>query len=231
MYTQQTRTFICGHTAMNLPRLVRSAQTSIAGAREYWRGWPVENTVLPQVFFLTKFCLSFFLSPWNPLRKSTRALSITCACNIRRTLGLDDQRMCNNFLNFCVMVSLIIAILTSWTLERPEGLPKINHCNTEAIRSMLLRSTQSLWLVGWAGAPNQIFEFRTERFDSVRLRVHGQQWSDLGAVRWASRRHSVRQRERTNSWRRNLAKISIFGKGGVALRRASPGAVMPPQFR
>ena len=28
-------TFICGHTAMNLPRLVRSAQTSIAGAREY----------------------------------------------------------------------------------------------------------------------------------------------------------------------------------------------------
>lgn len=27
--------FICGHTAMNLPRLVRSAQTSIAGAREY----------------------------------------------------------------------------------------------------------------------------------------------------------------------------------------------------
>ena len=45
------RHLICGHTAMNLPRLVRSAQTSIAGAREYWRGWPVENTVLPQVFF------------------------------------------------------------------------------------------------------------------------------------------------------------------------------------
>ena len=37
---------------MNLPRLVRSAQTSIAGAREYWRGWPVENTVLPQVYYL-----------------------------------------------------------------------------------------------------------------------------------------------------------------------------------
>jgi hypothetical protein len=29
------RNHICGHTAMNIPRLVRSAQTSIAGAREY----------------------------------------------------------------------------------------------------------------------------------------------------------------------------------------------------
>lgn len=46
---------------MNLPRLVRSAQTSIAGAREYWRGWPVENTVLPQVFLYLHF--PFFLCP------------------------------------------------------------------------------------------------------------------------------------------------------------------------
>lgn len=57
IFASQTEVFICGHTAMNLPRLVRSAQTSIAGAREYCRGWPGENTVLPQVFFCRQLSL------------------------------------------------------------------------------------------------------------------------------------------------------------------------------
>jgi hypothetical protein len=35
LYDPLSSLLICGHTAMNLPRLVRSAQTSIAGAREY----------------------------------------------------------------------------------------------------------------------------------------------------------------------------------------------------
>lgn len=78
---------------MNLPRLVRSAQTSIAGAREYWRGWPVENTVLPQVFFCFFFLHSLrleanfgnLLAPFSSL-SSFWIVSASHACSLSALL-------------------------------------------------------------------------------------------------------------------------------------------------